>query len=189
MRVCPETSSGITKPSEHEAERGEAQERQRFSIEVLPILGEPAASIEPSEGALDDPAFGQDHKSLGLIGTLDNFSFQMRQHARQSLVEFGSLIAAVGEQLFQKRKHPKQGRHDENAAIAILNIGRMDDGMKQQAQCVYKNMPLLTLDCFARIIVGRIDAGPPFSALFTLWLSMMAAVGLASLSACSRHFT
>ena len=106
-----------------------------------------------------------------------------------SMVEFGSLIAAVGEQLFQKRKHPKQGRHDENAAIAILNIGRMDDGMKQQAQCVYKNMPLLTLDCFARIIAGRIDAGPPFSALFTLWLSMMAAVGLASLSACSRHFT
>lgn len=25
-------------------------------------------------------------------------------------------------------------------AIAILNIGRMDDGMKQQPQCVYKNM-------------------------------------------------
>jgi len=38
------------------------------------------------------------------------------------------LISAVGEELFQKRKHPKQGRHDENAAIAILNIGRMNDG-------------------------------------------------------------
>src|SRR2546423_967182 len=55
----------------------------------------------------------------------------MREHACQSLVEFGSLIAAVGEEFFQERKHPKQGRHDENAAIAILNIGRMDDGMKQ----------------------------------------------------------
>jgi hypothetical protein len=40
--------------------------------------------------------------------------------------EFWSLIAAVGEQLLQERKHPKQGRHDQNAAIAILNIGRMD---------------------------------------------------------------
>src|ERR1700730_12461645 len=28
------------------------------------------------------------------------------------------------------------------------------------------------------IIAMRIDAGPPFSALFTLWLSIMAAVGL-----------
>src|SRR2546430_5781773 len=96
---------------------------------------------------------------------LDDFSFQIREHARQSLVEFGSLIAAIGEQL--ERKHPEQVRHDQNAAIAILNIGRMDDGMKQQAQCVYNNMPLLTLDFFARIIAVRIDAGPPFSALLT----------------------
>ena len=92
----------------------------------------------------------------------------MREHARQSLVEFGSLIAAIGEQLFQERKHPEQVRHDQNAAIAILNIGRMDNGMKQQAQRVYENMSLLTLDLLARIIAVRIDAGPPFSALFTL---------------------
>ena len=103
-----------------------------------------------------------------MIGTLDDFSFQMREHSCQSLVEFWSLIAAVGEELFQERKHPEQGRHDENAAIAILNIGRMDNGMKQQAQRVYENMSLLTLDLLARIVAVRIDAGPPFSALFTL---------------------
>ena len=33
----------------------------------------------------------------------------------------------------------------------------------------------------------NVDAGPPFSPLFTLWLSMMAAVGLASRRSCSRH--
>jgi hypothetical protein len=38
-------------------------------------------------------------------------------------------------------------------------------------------MPLLALDLFARIVTMRINAGPRFSALFTLWLSMMAAVG------------
>src|SRR5258706_9344657 len=54
-------------------------------------------------------------------------------------------------------------------------------------QRIYQNMALLTLDLLARIIAMRIDAGPPFSALFTLWLSMMAAVGLASRSAFSRH--
>ena len=103
-----------------------------------------------------------------MIGTLDDFSFQMREHSCQSLVEFWSLIAAVGEELFQERKHPEQGRHDENAAIAILNIGRMDNGMKQQAQRVYENMSLLTLDQFTRIEPVRIDTDPPFSALFTL---------------------
>ncbi len=38
--------------------------------------------------------------------------------------------------------------------------------------------------------VGRMhDAGLPFSALLTLWLATMAALGLASRPACSRHCT
>jgi hypothetical protein len=41
----------------------------------------------------------------------------------------------------------------------------------------------------ARIKAMRIDTGPPFSALLTLWLSMMAAVGLASCLPRSRHST
>jgi hypothetical protein len=42
---------------------------------------------------------------------------------------------------------------------------------------VDENMSLLAFDQFARIEPVRINAGPPFSALFTLWLSMMQAVG------------
>jgi len=42
------------------------------------------------------------------------------------------LIAAVGEQRLQEGKHPEQRCHDENAAIAILNISRMHDGVQQQ---------------------------------------------------------
>ena len=61
--------------------------------------------------------------------------------------------------------------------------------MQQQAYCIDENMPLLALDLLARIVAVRINAGPPFSALFTLWLSMMAAVGLASRSSRSRHCT
>ena len=61
--------------------------------------------------------------------------------------------------------------------------------MKQQTQRIYEDVALLALDLFARIIAMRIDAGPPFSALFTLWLSMIAAVGQASRSAFSRHAT
>jgi len=40
--------------------------------------------------------------------------------------------------------------------------------MKQQAQRIYENVPLLALDLLARIIAVRINAGPPFSALLTL---------------------
>jgi hypothetical protein len=133
LRVCPETLDWIAKFSEHEANGSEAQERKRFAIEVLPILGEPSATIEPSDGALDDPAFGDDLEADCGVGSLDDFNVKMRENFCQRLLELRSLVTTVGEELFQKGKHPKQGRHDENAAIAILNIGRMDDGVEQEA--------------------------------------------------------
>ena len=49
-------------------------------------------------------------------------------------------------------------------------------------------MPLLVFDFLVRVISHRIDAAPAFSALLTLWLSMMANVGEAYFSAHSRHF-
>ena len=73
------------------------------------------------------------------------------------------------------------------AAIAILNVGGGDQAVQQQALCIDQNMALLALGQLARIEPVWIDARPPFSVLFTLWLSMMQAVGLASRSAFSRH--
>ena len=61
--------------------------------------------------------------------------------------------------------------------------------MHQQALRVDENMPLLALDLLSRVVTRRINRGPPFSALFTLWLSITAAVGLASFATASRHFT
>ena len=189
VRVRPGTSSGITKFSEHEADGCEAQECERLAIEVLPILGKPSAAVEPSNGALDDPPAWEDHKSFDLIGPLDDFSFEVRQDTRKGIVEFRPLIGGVGKQLLQEGIHPKQSRKQQDAAVAILDIGGVNDGVQQQPQRIYEKVALLALDLLARIIAMRIDACPPFSALFTLWLSMIAAVGLASRSPCSRHST
>jgi hypothetical protein len=104
-------------------------------------------------------------------------------------MDAGRRWTAVGKQPFQERIHPEQRGKKQDAAVAVLDIGGMNDRVQQQAQRIYENMALLALDLFARIIAMRIDTGPPFSALFTLWLSMMAAVGLASRSPCSRHST
>jgi hypothetical protein len=112
-----------------------------------------------------------------------------RQGLLLSIAKLRSLIAVVSEQPLKKRKSPEQCVQNENASIAILNVGAMNDGVKQQTYRVDENMPFLAFDLFARIITMRIDAVPPFSALFTLWLSMTAAVELASRPAASRHFT
>jgi hypothetical protein len=65
----------------------------------------------------------------------------------------------------------------------------MHDGVHQQTLRIDEDVPLLALDLLATIEAWRIDPVPPFSALLTLWLSMMAAVGLPSRSACSRQST
>src|SRR5665811_1650970 len=136
--VRPISSTRITEFSQHEANGCEAQEDQAAEVEILPVLGKPSATIEPRNGALDDPAFWQDHKSADLIGTLDDFNVEMRQNFCKPFRKFRSLISAVGEQRFQKRKHAEQCRHHENASIAILNVGWMNDGVEQKAYCIDK---------------------------------------------------
>jgi hypothetical protein len=72
--------------------------------------------------------------------------------------------------------------------VAILNVSGMNDGMNQQALRIDENVPLLALDLLSRVVARRINRSPPFSAPLTPWLSMTAAVGLASRPIASRHF-
>jgi hypothetical protein len=83
-------------------------------------------------------------------------------------VEFPSLITAIREKLLQKRKHAKQRRENEAAAIAILNIRGMDERVDQEALRINEDVPLLAFDLLSRIETGRINRRPPFSALLTL---------------------
>jgi hypothetical protein len=70
--------------------------------------------------------------------------------------------------------------------VPILNIGWRDEERDHQAQRIDNEVALLALDFLARIVAGRVDFGPPFSALLTLWLSAMAVVAVGSLPASSR---
>jgi len=189
LRVRFKSSSRVTKLSQHQTDGGKFQERESIAVEILPVLGEAAASVEPRNRAFDNPTLGQLDKSFGAIGTFNDFGFEVRQDFGERVCKKRPLIGAVGEQLLKEWKKTFHRGQQIDAAVAILNAGGMNDGLEQQAQRIYENMALLALDLFARIIAMRIDAGPPFSALFTLWLSMMAAVGLASRSASSRHAT
>jgi hypothetical protein len=117
------------------------------------------------------------------------YNLDAPQHPGQGLLECRPLISAIGVEFAQEREQAEQACHEQYAAVAILNVGGMDDRAQQKTFGVDKQMPLLALDLLARIVAVPVDRGPPFSALLTLWLSMMAAVGLASRDTCSRHFT
>ena len=146
------------------------------------------ARPEPCDRSFDNPAFWKDNE-LTRVRALDDFDVDPAADPFQSILKLFSLVPAVRVEFEQEWKQSEQRAHQQDAAVAILDIAGMDDGAQQQALRIYQDVALLALDLFAGIVARRINAKPPFSALFTLWLSMMAAVGLASRPASSRHLT
>ena len=103
-----------------------------------------------------------------MIRPFDDFGFETGENLSERVAKDRPLIGAVGKQLLEEWIPTEQRRQQCDAAIAILDAGGMDDGVQQQTQRIDENMPLLALDQLAGIEPVRIDAGPPFSALFTL---------------------
>jgi hypothetical protein len=189
LRVRPKTSCRIAELSEHEADGGEAEEGEGVVVAILPILGKPATATEPANGPLDNPAQGFNDEALGMIGTSDNFDHQVWHGVGDTMVEDRPRVSAVGEQLAEERELPEQSGQQQDATVAVLNVGAGHQCVQHQAECINQDMALFAIDQLAGIEAMRVGPKPPFSALFTLWLSRMQTVGLASRSACSRHFT
>ena len=158
-------------------------------VTIFPILGEAAASVEPCDGSLDNPSLWFNDKAFGMITTFDDFHNQIVDGVDGTALKHRSSIRAVGEQFAQEWELSEQSGHHQDTAVAVLNVSSGHQCMQQQAQCIDQDVTLLALDQLARIKAVRVDTRAPFSALLTLWLSMTQAVGLASRSACSRHFT
>src|SRR5450631_778313 len=116
----------------HEANGCEAQEDQAAEVEIFPVLGKPAATIEPRNGALDDPSARQNDEAFGPIGTPDDFGFELRSDLGQRRMEDRPRIGAIGKEPFQKRKQAEKRGQQQDAAVAILNIGRMNNRVQQQ---------------------------------------------------------
>jgi hypothetical protein len=79
LTVGPQSSSTQTKLSEHETNRGEAEESERVSGKIFEVFGQAAAPIKPREGAFDNPTARQKLKPFGMIGAFDDFDLEVRQ--------------------------------------------------------------------------------------------------------------
>jgi hypothetical protein len=67
-------------------------------------------------------------------------------------------------------------------AVGVLNIGGVNEDTEQEAGGIDPDMALAALDLLGSVVAAR----PPFSVVLTLWVSMIAAVGLASRPSVSR---
>ena len=126
LRVRPISSCWITDLSEHEADRGEAEENEGAEVEIVPVLGQSAATVQPGDRSFHDPSLGQDDEALGGVGAFDDFGFEVRQYRCERVMKFRPLVAVVAEQLLQEWEHSEQRRQHRDAAIAILNVRRCD---------------------------------------------------------------
>ena len=92
------------------------------------------------------------------------------------------MIPAISPDQLQARKSSHQFRQDCIRSVPIRHIRRVDNDREDQSERVDDDMPLASLDLLAAIVTAQ----PPFSVVFTDWLSMIAAEGVDSRPACTR---
>ena len=97
-------------------------------------------------------------------------------------IDQSARIAAIGPYQQQARKTPYHTSEDELGSVAVLDGGRMQHDGEDQADGVDNDMSFAAVDFLA----GIITAARPFSVVLTLWLSMIAALGVASRPASRR---
>ena len=147
--------------SEHDADHGETDEGRGGSRVALEVARQAAIVADPGEGALDDPAFGQDDEAMQFVA-LDDL-----QPPGAGLGDGGgglrSLVAGIGEDALDEREEAARAPiENEPRTIAILHVGRVDDDVQQEAERVDENMPLAARDLLARIEALRVERGAPF---------------------------
>ncbi len=165
---------------DHEADHGEGDHGLGDLGEFLIVLGEASPSTEPAEGAFHHPAAGKQDEAGAACDPADDDQGEVQQEAGQP--DGQAIIGAVGKDRLEPAIERLDPLQEAQGAGGVLDVGGMDDNPEQQAGGVDGDVALAAFDLLGGIIAAR----PPFSVVFTLWLSMTAAVGLASRPSCSR---
>jgi hypothetical protein len=139
---------------------------------------------EPAECSLDDPTVRQKLESAHVVAPLDDL--HPKTAAGPQTFDPGnelSGVAAICPDEPQSHHGLFEERENEFGSIAILNVRRVNNDRDQQPKRIDEQVPLATIDLFARIVSVR----PPLSVVLTDWLSMTAALGCRSRPTASRR--
>jgi hypothetical protein len=78
------------------------QECERLAIEILPIFGQAPASVEPRDGAFDDPSLGQHDEGMQFVA-LDDFDDPVAA-LRSCQCSARAPITGIGEDAYDERE-------------------------------------------------------------------------------------
>lgn len=155
----------------HHIDHGNAYHGFAALNQRLIVFGESSIFAQPSEGSLDNPSLGKDHK-LVRVRAFDDFDNSSVPANRP--IHKLSGITTIGPDDFKAPPSRAALLDQQSAAVAVLDVGRVNDQCKDQAQRVNDDMALAPLGFLARIV----PSVAPFSAVLTDWLSMMPALGV-----------
>jgi hypothetical protein len=125
--------------------------------------------------------------TLHVVAPLDDLKPQHGDFGDGSIDLMG-MVASVGPDKLQPREAVANFVEHESRAITVLHPGRVDDDAHRQALGVDERVDLAALHLLSGVVAYTAIVTAPFSADFTVWLSITAAVGLASRPRFSRKF-
>lgn len=146
------------------------------------VLAQTTITTEPGKGSLHDPPLGQNLEAGHIVAAFDDLQDPVAQ--LPSPVDQFAGVSPIGPNQLEPRELPDQLGQHQLGPVAVLDVGGVYDYGQDQAQGVYDDVPLASLDLLAGVVTAR----PPFSAVFTDWLSMTAAEGVGLRPSWTRTF-
>ena len=144
------------------------------------VFAEPSVSAQPPEGALHNPSARQHLKAMAVLGALDH----LNQPASQTVSPIHQMpcVGSIRPDQLEPGESPQKLAQHQLGPIPVLNVRGMHNHRQQQPDGVNHDMALPSLHLLACVVATR----SPFSVVFTLWLSIMAAEGVGYLPSNSR---
>ena len=144
------------------------------------VFAESPTPAQPGQGALHHPPAGQQLKPVAV---------PIPAHHAQHPTTGGpsprhqlASVCPVSPDHFEPGEPVQQLDQHQLGPIPVLDVGGMNCYRQEQPGGIHYNVALAPRYLLPRIVAP----GPPFSVVFTDWLSMMAALGVASLPSISR---
>jgi hypothetical protein len=107
---------------------------------------------QPAEGALHDPAPGQDFEPRGGGGTFDDLHDQLGPKASDPLGEGFAGVTTIYPQDTQPGEPAQHPPQQQLGTVAFGGVGRGYDPAEDQPQSIHQQMALAAFDSFAGIV-------------------------------------
>ena len=111
---------------------------------------------KPAESALNDPTSRENLEAFDVVGSFDNLHLEpvALAQAANPVQELASVSTVCPNQPQSQKCVPDQGQY-KLGTVAVLNVGRMDDGDQYEPEDIYEQMALAPIDLLARIVAVR----------------------------------